>query len=466
MNIRLLAFLLLSVWVGTVSAASCSVSTSQQLPKPAWANMQAPEGDDKFYGIGIADIVGGDIARALADARSKANAELAQSIRVTVSSTIQSSEGKLTENGKTAIRSSFDAVSDSVANLTLQSVALDGQWVDTSECHLWLRLSLSRQEAQRAQKLEIAKGMATSFEAQMAIAELSSRSVPERERALAASGEILPLLDPVQVPTFSVDAARIRLEASRAQVSDARGLYAQYGEQLALHLRAFGQMTAASGAGPKRVAATSAMTALQSMSGLAPDGMPGLPLPFNLDQRMTALFIELGTPCTASKWFVERGKPVPAQFVGTGQSCVAADISRERRQMYLAGRTVQLSCVITLDGQTHSWEKVCANMQEKLLRDGVVLIASPMQAKGSVHIMKISATGAMKKRVDPESQTIFYRFEGVIATAFNGPNQVDIADQYEGITGWNPVSAAMTTDVLALNVASRLDAAISKHWEK
>jgi hypothetical protein len=105
-------------------------------------------------------------------------------------------------------------------------------------------------------------------------------------------------------------------------------------------------------------------------------------------------------------------------------------------------------------------------MQEKLLRDGALLVAAPAPSKASVHLLKVSATGSMKKRVDLELQTTFYRFEGVITTTFSGPNQVDISDQYEGITGWNPVSAAMTTDLLALNVASRLDAAITKHWEK
>jgi hypothetical protein len=134
--------------------------------------------------------------------------------------------------------------------------------------------------------------------------------------------------------------------------------------------------------------------------------------------------------------------------------------------MYLAGRTIQLSCVINLDGKSRPWDKVCASMQEKLSHDGALVIASANQTNGPVHTLKISATGAIKKRVDTESETTFYRFEGVINTTFHGPNQVDIADQYEGITGWNPVSAAMTSDVLALNVASRLDAAISKHWEK
>lgn len=466
MKIRLLCLLLLNFWVSSAWPAACNFSASQQLPKPAWVNLVSPDADDKIYGIGIADITGSDISRALSEARSKANAELAQSIRVNVTSTIKSSEGKLTESGKTAIRSSFEAVTDSVANLTLQSVALDGQWIDTSECRLWLRVSLSRNEAQRAQKLEIAKGMADSFETQMKIAEQSSRSAPERERALATSSEILALIDPALVPAFSAEGARIRIEASRAVVADARRLFTQYGEQLGLHLQAFGQMTAATAAGQRRLAATTSMSALQTMLGLAPDNMPGLPLPFDLTQRMTTLFTEIGTPCMAKKWFEEHGKPAPANMTGAGLACTAVDISRERRQLYLAGRNVQLNCTMTLDGQSRAWDKVCASMQEKLVRDGAVVIAGQPQGKNPVHTLKITATGTVKKRTDPESQTALYRFEGLIVTAFKGPNQIDIADQYEGITGWNPVSAAMTTDILALNVVSRLDAAISKHWEK
>jgi len=466
MKLRLLSFLGLCVCCGPLLAGTCSVSDAQRLPKPGWTSMVPVEGDEKYYGIGIADISGSDISRAMGEARSKANAELAQSIRVTVSSTIKSSESKLSENGKTAIRSNFEAVTDSVANLTLQSVALDGQWIDASECRLWVRVSLTRQEAQRVQKVEVAKGMAAAFEAQMEIADQTTRSVPERERAVAASAEILTAIDPAQIPTFSVDAARIRLDASRAGVADARVLFSKYGEQLGAHLKAFVQMSGASAAGPKRVAATSAMKALQSMQGMAPGGMPGLALPFDLDQRMGALFTELDTPCMARKWFAERGKPVPTALSGKSQSCAPADVGHELRQLYLAGRTVKLSCTIVLDGQSRTWDKACASMQEKLTRDGVVIVTGTPQNKDPVIALKVSATGAMKKRVDAESQTTFYRFEGVINTAFNGPDQVDIVDQYEGITGWNPVSAAMTTDVLALNVTSRLDAAINKHWEK
>jgi hypothetical protein len=466
MKIRLCVLLLLNVAFGAAWAATCNVGSSQSAPQPGWVNQAQPGSDEKFYGVGVADIAGSDIPRALGEARSRANAELAQSIRVNVSSSIKSSEGKLTENGKTAIRSSFEAITDSVANLSLQSVAVDGQWMDARECRLWLRVSLSRAEAQRAQKLELSNRLVEAFETQMQQAEQASGAVSQRERALAASAEILGLIEPALVPTFSADAARIRIDASRALLSDARRVFTQYGDHLGVHLKAFGQMTAATAAGPRRASATTALTGLQAMLAIAPQGMPGLALPFNLPDRMLQLFGEVGAPCMARKWVEAQGKPVAGAGAAAGPSCTPAEVSRERRQLYLAGRPVHLGCTIVLDGQSRAWDKVCAAMQDKMVRDGASVVTTRVQGKEPIHTLTVSAVGTIKKRTDPDTQAILYRFEGVIATAFKGPDQIDIVDHYEGLTGWNPVSAAMTADVLALNVAARLDASIAKHWER
>jgi hypothetical protein len=201
------------------------------------------------------------------------------------------------------------------------------------------------------------------------------------------------------------------------------------------------------------------------MLAMAPQGMPGLALPFNTAERMAQLFGELGTPCMARKWFEEQGAPLPTNLAGAA-TCGLAELSRERRQLYLVGRNVQLVCSISLDGQTRAWDKACASMQEKLVRDGAVIVSTPVPPNAPVHRIEISASGALKQKQEPGSPATYYRFEGQISASLKGPDQLDIVDRYEGITGWNPVSAAMTTDVLAINVVTRFDSKISKNWEK
>ncbi len=449
-------------------SATCKVGLAQQATRPQWIdNAGNGSGDDKFYGVGVSEIFGSDISRSIGAARTQANAELAQSIRVSITSSVKSAESRLTENGKTAVQSKFETISDSVANLTLQSVVVDGQWIDPEACRLWLRVSVSRAEAQRAQRQETSARLAQSFDVQIALAESFNESVPQRERALAAAAEMLKSIEPTLVPTFSVDAAESRLIAARSTVADSRNQFASYGAQLSAHLKAYGQLGASTAATPRRTAATSALNALHAMKALAPNGMPGLPMPFDLTERMSMLFGELGIPCMARQWFAEHGRPLPGNLQSPSPSCSPMELGRERRQLYLAGRTMQLSCSISLDGKPQAWEKVCASMQEKMTRDGAnVTTTGSVHNADSLHKLTVSATGVLKKRVDAETQTTFYRFEGVILTTFKGPDNVDIQDRYEGITGWNPVSAAMTTDVLALNVVSRFDAVISKNWEK
>lgn len=452
--------------INFVWAASCDVGSTPNQPRPEWVNGQTPA-TDRFYGVGVAEIQGNALGKAITEARANANAELAQSVSVSIKSTIQSTESKLTENGKTALKSNFETVLKSVSNIAFNAVQVDGQWVDAADCRVWLRVSVARSEAERAQRNALAASLVEAYEVQMQAAESATGAVSVREAALAAATEILNVLEAPRVPTFSIDGARIRIEVAQPQLQEAKRIYVAYRDLLLSHSKAFAQMNAATAAGPRRIAAAGALTGLQSLVALAPSGMPGLPLPFDPVQRATALFVELGTVCTAQAWFVERAKPVPPQLQATDRTCTAQDVGRERRQLYLAGKPVLLNCTLALDGPAKPWEKACAGIQEKLSKDGAVFVTSvPAQGGDAVHQLNIAAAGAIKKKLDPDAQATLYRFEGSITSSFKGPNQVDIQDKFEGMTGWNPVSASMTTDVLALNIVTRLDAAISRNWEK
>ena len=450
-----------------VGAADCGLTAAQQTPQPSWVTQSAPDdtgaGGGRYDGVGSSLITGGDLARATTEARSRANAELAQSIRVHISSAVKTSESKLTENGQTAVRSSIEAVTDSVADLQLQSVAVQGQWVDPAACRLWLRVSVPAAEALRAQRQALATGLVATFDVQIKQAGQEAMPVPERERALGVAAELLALIDPAQVSTFSAPVARMQIDALRLAVTDARRRFDLYALQLARHLQANSQLTTATATGQRRVAAAHALSTLQTLLGIA-TAMPGLPLPFEVKDRMAQLFGESGTPCLAKQWLNDHGLPPPA--VQVAAACSATALAQERRQLYWAGQTVAVHCAITLGGQTQPWDKACAGIQDHLVRQGVTIADARTSPTAVVHQLTLAATGTIQQRQDPDTQARLWRFEGTITSSLTGPGQINIQDRYEGLTGWNPVSAAMTTDILALNAVKRFDAAITQHWEK
>ena len=148
---------------------------------------------------------------------------------------------------------------------------------------------------------------------------------------------------------------------------------------------------------------------------------------------------------------------------GAGAACDGPRLARERRALALAGRTLQLECSLTIAAARSAWPKACAALQSALLADGAVLAAGGSRADlvASVH-----ASGQIEERRDADSGRSGWRFRGKVATHLRGAGGLDLADEYEGITGFNPVSASMAGDLLALAVVQRLDKALTVLWDK
>jgi len=74
------------------------------------------------------------------------------------------------------------------------------------------------------------------------------------------------------------------------------------------------------------------------------------------------------------------------------------------------------------------------------------------------------ADGRVSSRTDPEDKTPGHRFEGTVSAQVRGLDS-PIDDSYQALTGWNPVSTAMATDILALSAAKRLVERIGQSWQ-
>jgi hypothetical protein len=142
--------------------------------------------------------------------------------------------------------------------------------------------------------------------------------------------------------------------------------------------------------------------------------------------------------------------------------CSPVRLAQERRRLYFDGKTVALDCVIVLEGGAQPWAKACTALQSALAGDGATL-ARP-GAAAEVRI-SLRAEGRVQERPPSDGSRPAWRFQGQLKSRASGPSELDLADDYEGLTGWNPVSPEMAADLLALAAVKRLDTALARFWE-
>ena len=116
-----------------------------------------------------------------------------------------------------------------------------------------------------------------------------------------------------------------------------------------------------------------------------------------------------------------------------------------------------------LGGKTAPWPKACASLSESLAKLGARTEVGTKAVPGATQI-QLSADGRVSTRKDPEDNTPGYRFEGTISSHVRGLDS-PIDDSYQALTGWNPVSDAMATDILAISAAKRLVERMAQSWQ-
>ena len=108
--------------VSPFASAACKVIGDGDTA-PAWTSPQAPEDAATVSAVGSATIDGDRLPEALAAARTNALKELAERIRVSVSSSVKLNDSKVSEGGKQVLRSSIESVAEATTNVTLQKRA-------------------------------------------------------------------------------------------------------------------------------------------------------------------------------------------------------------------------------------------------------------------------------------------------------------------------------------------------------
>jgi hypothetical protein len=441
-------------------AQTCPVAITATA-QPGWVN-DPGGGPDSLFAVGVAEVArAGTLEAAREAARARAVTELAQQIQAEVRSRITESIEKVTRDGRSRVDERFASVGEVQSRLSLRNLQIDQQWLDAPGCRLWLRVRLPRAEAERARAAATSDAAAATLRERLQQAADAARSSGERSAALAEARELAALADPALSPGFSREAFELQAAELTGTLTALRERDAQVRAQLAAHVQAMAQAGAGASGAARRALLGRALAALDVAQGLAPAGVPGFVPPFDTHERIAALHAELGAPCAGRQWFERRGLPAPAALAAV-TDCNPARLAQERRRLYFDGKTVALECVLVLDGQAQPWAKACSALQSALAGDGATLARPGAAAEVR---LSLRAEGRVQERPPSDGSRPAWRFQGQLKSRASGPAELDLADDYEGLTGWNPVSPQMAADLLALAAVKRLDSALARFWE-
>ncbi|MBC7954546.1 MAG: LPP20 family lipoprotein [Cytophagales bacterium] len=456
MKPTLLRSLLLGAAIVSASinvAAACKVPADGDTP-PAWTTPQANEDPATVSAVGSATIDGDRLSEALAAARTQALKELAERIRVSVSSSVKLNDSKVSEGGKQVLRSSIESVAEATTSVTLQNVRADQQWVDARRCQAWVRVSVSRADFDRARKRDVLLALGKQVGAMLATAEDASKPLPQRESSAAAAASLLGTNDFSEVPEVSAAALKVRLGGVTKMLQKMKQDETRLLTLAQAHVEAYAAFKSSTNPVERLEAAGRALRPLRSLMAAAwvPDEST---IGFVPQARLVSLLSDAGYPCLAKQASNEK------------LACAPADVAQERQKEYFAGRQVVLSCGMRLAGKPAPWVKACASLSESLAKLGArteIDVPVPKQLLPGVTYIRLMADGRTNSRTDPEDKTAGYRFEGTVSSQVRGLDS-PIDDSYQALTGWNPVSTAMATDILAISAAKRLVERIGQSWQ-
>jgi hypothetical protein len=445
---------------GAAAALSCSIAAAAcKVPSdgdtaPDWTRPQAAEDPAMVSAVGSATIDGDRLGDALAAARTQALKELAERIRVSVNSSVKLNDSKVSEGGKQVLRSSVESVAEATTQVTLQNVRADQQWVDARRCLAWVRVAVSRADFERARKRDMLQALAKQVGAMLTLAEDATRPLPQRDSSAAAAAAVLSGQDFREVPEVPVAAYRQRLSGVNKMLEKMKQDETRLLGLAQSHVQAYAEFKSSTNPVERLEAAGRALRPLRTL--LAASWVPDESvIGFAAQPRLVSLLNEAGYPCLARK----------AANDAQG-ACAPSELAQERQKEYFAGRPVLLSCSLRLGGKSEPWTKACASLGESLARLGArtQLDAAGTQPAAGATLIKLNADGRIGKRQDPEDKSNGYRFEGTVSSQVRGLDS-PIDDAYQAMTGWNPVSDAMATDILALNAAKRLVERIGQSWQ-
>ncbi len=358
MKLGLLA-LLLGVAFATMAAnavAACKVAGDGDTP-PVWTTPQASEDPVTVSAVGSATIDGDRLSDALAAARTQALKDMAERIRVSVSSSVKLNDSKVSEGGKQVLSSSIESVAEATTSVTLQNVRADQQWVDAKRCQAWVRVSVSRADFDRARQRDVLLALGKQVSTMLVVAEDATKPLLQRESSAAAAASLLATNDLREVPEVPVAALKVRLGSVDKMLQKTRQDEKRLLGLAQSHVEAYAEFKSATHPVERLEAAGRALRPLRTLMAASwvPDESA---IGFVPQPRLVSLLSDAGYPCLARQASQDKA------------ACAAPELAQERQKEYFAGRQVVLSCGMRLGGKPTPWVKACAGLAEALAKLG------------------------------------------------------------------------------------------------
>jgi hypothetical protein len=452
-------------------------------PRPSWIASPDMITEEHYWSAGVSSESGGPLSSRIATARAAALKNLAETLQVNVRSSLELEQKRQQAGGAVLTESNLRSVTETSTNASLENVEAVETWEDPAGCLVWVRVRVAKKIVEQKQREGVGRQLFAVLTDKLGTAQDAAASMEARQAALEAALDALPRIPFDLIPEASSQAYYSQLlkrvgdalGSARGDIKQARTLLDQ----------AEGFINNAAGQAAEAARVRSLLSAINIFrdllyrypTGLAPSFGPG-----DLYMKLGEVEEMRGNTCGAKGYYqqaVEAKQLVDRRAVARKRAetlnCSPAEMEKTVWRQFFEGRDVDIVCFHNTRGAPSAWPKACdevGNVVRSLGAEAnlsaVQLSAAQTQSmlKGEIPaslgkagkpILGYVASGQMTTRQDGESgkQGREYRFEGMIWTLLLDNGQTIYSDRFQGTTGWNPISAEMVLDVLALNVVKR-----------
>ncbi len=491
---RSLRFHIAALLVG-VSAFPAAAVDCDFLPKaaaPAWVS--GNPGQPGYYtGVGQAPADNSSAPQGMERAKQAALRDLAGNIEVFVRNELRVQETAAGTPGELQSRIEVESSTETASSALLGDVQVDGSWLDRKSCVVWTRVKIKEPVVKALQRKQTELTKLKLLKSLVQTAEDAGAAIESREKSLEQAAVLFPRVDySYATDGSSEDYFRRIIAKLREVLAKARGRFEINAKDFA---EAEGQLQRArreDGIAAQAQLATRAKSLLTRVAASAPYNTAPDFWPEKATLALAEFGRDTGNPCEAKYLLRELERrsnesdwQERAVQLQDGLSCRTEERQIQSLRRLVYGREVTLLCAYKLGAKPQSWDRVCADMQALLTSHGALRAnvpdAGPAQKAQWVEQCRngckepalaqdlaivMYAQGSMATRDNRENPMgRDHQFKGQVTSYVLNGGKAEFNDQYNGIGGWNPVSAEMAMDVLAIQAGKRFREKASAHYQ-
>ena len=463
-------------------------------PQPGWVASPDAISGAFFFAAGVSSQTSGPLAERLDSARQNALRSLASLIQVEVRNSLTMEQSQRQSGGAVLTESTLRTLTETSTQATLESVETVATWEDGASCQVWVRVRIAQQIVEDKKRAALARQLFTQFNEQVATAQDETQPLRTRQTALEAAQDGLPRISLALIPEASSPAYYTQL---MRRLDNALGAAAREVDGVRQRLaQADGQLLKAEELPDEAAKARLRLSAIGTYRDLLrqyANGLPPLFAPGDLYIKLAEAEELRANRCGAKTYYqlaltarqlVDRS--ALARQRASSLNCSATDLETARWRQYFEGRPLELLCLQKVQTAQPSqsasatpWHKACDEVgnvfralgadiqtrraalppaQTQALLQGNLpdQLGAPGQTDRPMLVVLASGRLNSQQNTRPDGPAArAYQFEGLLWTLLWDGGKPVYTDRFQGLTGWNPVSAEMAMDVLALNVVRR-----------